>query len=137
MDSEKIEFLKGWLRKASSDLKSAQLLMASEDKDKPYDVVCFHCQQFVEKCIKAFLVYHDIDFPKTHNIARLLTLASLKEPEIRQFDDADKLTYFAVENRYPDDFYMPTNEEAQEALKIAGDLKRFVFSRLPEADWEK
>ena len=30
-----------------------------------------HCQQAVEKCFKAFLAWHDIQFRKTHSLEEL------------------------------------------------------------------
>ena len=35
-------------------------------------MVGFHCQQATEKYIKAYLVRHQVEFPKTHDIAKLL-----------------------------------------------------------------
>jgi HEPN domain-containing protein len=32
------------------------------------DGICFHCQQAVEKYLKAFLTLNDIDIGKTHNL---------------------------------------------------------------------
>mgnify|MGYP000307964815 CR=1 FL=1 len=34
--------------------------------------ICFHAQQAVEKYLKAFLILHDIDFPRTHDVDYLL-----------------------------------------------------------------
>jgi HEPN domain-containing protein len=44
--------------------------------------------------------------------------------------DADKLTVYAVELRYPDDFYFPTIEEARESVEIAKKVRDFVVSKL-------
>ncbi|MEA3283008.1 MAG: HEPN domain-containing protein [Euryarchaeota archaeon] len=40
------------------------------------DTVCFHCQQAVEKYLKAFMVKHQIEFPKTHSVMTLINLCS-------------------------------------------------------------
>jgi len=48
--------------------------------------------------------------------------------------DADKLTIYATQVRYPDDFYMPTIEEAEECVKIATDVKNFVKAKLKKLD---
>lgn len=40
----------------------------------PYRLIAYHAQQCTEKYPKAYLVYHRVDFPYTHNIARLLEL---------------------------------------------------------------
>ena len=43
---------------------------------------------------------------------------------------AETLTPFAVEIRYPDDFYMPSRKEAEAAFAIAVEIKNFIFTRL-------
>lgn len=58
-----------WLRKASSDLRYAEIDLAARPA-APEDAV-FHCQQAVEKALKAFLVWHDEPFQKTHDLGKL------------------------------------------------------------------
>jgi HEPN domain-containing protein len=41
--------------------------------------------------------------------------------------NAHKLTRYAVQVRYPDDFYIPTIEDAKEAIRIAQKVKRERF----------
>ena len=43
-------------------------------EDCPYDTVCFHTQQCVEKYLKALLTYLSIDFPKIHDVGELSAL---------------------------------------------------------------
>ena len=42
-----------WIVKADNDLKAVKYMMAMEDA--PLDVLSFHCQQAVEKYLKAYL----------------------------------------------------------------------------------
>ncbi len=59
-----------WLQKADPDLRLAEFLLA---ENAPFwDAIAYHCQQAVEKYLKAFLVSRQIEFPKTHNIRELL-----------------------------------------------------------------
>jgi HEPN domain-containing protein len=53
MDKEKE--LKQWLSKADDDLKSAEYL-ATMHYPRPEGIICFHCQQSVEKYLKGFLL---------------------------------------------------------------------------------
>jgi len=64
------EFVQKWILKAQSDLKTAkdEILM----KDPATDTICFHCQQSVEKYLKAFLTFYKIRVGKTHNLALLI-----------------------------------------------------------------
>ena len=43
--------------------------------------------------------------------------------------DAHTLTDYAVEARYPDDFYMPSAEETERAIEIADAVKQFVLKK--------
>ena len=49
------DLVRAWFAKASSDLRSAEIIIASDAKDLPSDAVCFHCQQAAEKYLKGFL----------------------------------------------------------------------------------
>jgi len=62
-----------WIAKAESDLKAAVYMLEMDD-ECPADTVGFHAQQCVEKYLKAFLVLKEIDFPKTHDIEKILAL---------------------------------------------------------------
>ncbi|MEM2110131.1 MAG: HEPN domain-containing protein [Candidatus Odinarchaeota archaeon] len=46
--------------------------------------ICFHCQQFVEKMLKAFLTLKKVDFGKTHNIEYLLKLCTQKDGDFEK-----------------------------------------------------
>ncbi len=57
------DFVQQWLDKAHKDLRVAGVLLRGELDD--YESVGFHAQQAAEKYIKALLVRHQIEFPKT------------------------------------------------------------------------
>ncbi|MCX5758485.1 MAG: HEPN domain-containing protein [Candidatus Hydrogenedentes bacterium] len=63
-------FVRRWMIKASRDLRTAHAMLAEEDP--PTDIVCFHAQQCVEKCLKAFLTHRGSHVDKTHDLAKLL-----------------------------------------------------------------
>ena len=54
MNDKEREYVLAWLKKADSDLKNAELVLSAADEHPPYDTVCFHCQQAVEKYLKHF-----------------------------------------------------------------------------------
>lgn len=63
-----------WVRRARSNL--ARAATHPGDPHVLYEDLCFDAQQAAEKAIKAVLVRRQVDFPKTHSIAELLTLAA-------------------------------------------------------------
>jgi len=44
--------------------------------------------------------------------------------------DAHTLTDYAVEARYPDDFYMPSAEETERAVEITDTVKQFILKKI-------
>jgi HEPN domain-containing protein len=56
---EVIEVLAQWVQKAEHDIEAAKRIFAVQD-GCPFDTVCFHCQQVVEKYIKCFLTFRGI-----------------------------------------------------------------------------
>ena len=127
--------VKNWLVKAFNDYRTAEKLIGFPDEEVITDTLCFHCQQFVEKMLKAFLASKGVDFPRTHNLELLLKLCGEKDPNFKDLTVGD-LTYYAVEIRYPDEFSVPSMEEAKECFEIAKKVGRFVFGKLglPEKD---
>jgi len=118
-----------WVKKAEDDLLTAGRELSFEDPIT--QTVCFHCQQAAEKYLKAFLVHHQIYFAKTHKIMELLASCATVDASFRdQLQDADNLTDYAVEIRYPDVLLEPTIKDAKEAFEIALKVKQFVLKKL-------
>jgi HEPN domain-containing protein len=131
MDKQKTieQLVKQWVRIAERDLLTAK--QGFEGEVVVTDTLCFHCQQAVEKYLKAYLVKHQIDFTKTHNLMSLLNLCSTHDPTFQQeLEEVDLLTDYAVELRYPDDWYEPTLAEAKHAYELALKVRNFVEQRL-------
>ena len=124
---EKHDLVRGRARKAHSDM----LAMTASLKAGALDACCFHARQAVEKFLKAYLIHNDVEFPFTHNLVKLIELASQKDKAFKSFGSvAEQLTPYAVELRYDDEFW-PSDEAAQEACTSAANLRDFVLERLP------
>jgi len=120
------DYIKDWLAKASNDLKSVEHELRLEEGEVLRDIACFHCQQAAEKYLKAFLIFHQVDFPKTHNIEYLLEKCA--EIDARFYDiDVKGLTSFAVDVRYGDEFYVPDMDEVEYYYKIAKKIRDMVM----------
>lgn len=92
-----------------------------------FDTIAFHCQQAVEKYIKAILVYYEIEFQRSHNLIYLLDLLT-KKIEITEdrYDKAILLNGFSVQIRYPDKTIYLSNEELVIAIEIAQEFREFA-----------
>ena len=73
---------------------------------------CFHCQQAIEKCLKAFLAYNARDIERTHNVIFLLSECANFDPIFATVDPMN-INAYAVQGRYPDSNLMPTAAEAK------------------------
>ena len=125
----KKELIRGWLDKAEKDLLSAEHELTFPDAVT--ETICFHSQQAVEKFLKAYLIYLNISFAKTHEIGELITQCESKDKEISKLkDDADSLTDYAVEIRYPDTYFEPPLEEAKKAFQIATNIKAYIKNKV-------
>jgi len=124
----KAELVRGWLRKAFSDLAA---LDASLQADA-LDAACFHAQQAAEKFLKAFLIHNAVDFPFTHNLSKLVDLCSACDAVFGSVKvQVASLTPYAVELRYDHEFW-PGREVAEEARLAALAVREVVLKRLPE-----
>ena len=131
MSDKTEQYVRMWLDKAHSDLKNVEIILASQESQLPLDTACFHCQQAAEKFIKAFLVFNGRSFPFTHNLADLVAICMQVDMSFAAIQrKAEILTPFAVEIRYPDDFYMPSRKETEEAFAIAVEVKIFILAKL-------
>jgi len=122
------ELVDQWLRIAHRDL-----LTAKQGFDAGIvitETICYHCQQAAGKALKAFLVRYQVEFSKTHNIITLLNLCSSVDASFQKLEKADDLTDYAVEIRYPDDWYEPSLEEANKAFQLAQKVVEFVKLKL-------
>ena len=131
MTNEKLNAVRLWLKKAAHDLASAKALAAASEY--LLDTAIYHCQQAAEKAVKAFLVFHDVRFEKTHNIALLVGSATKVDPRFASRSQAAEfLTPYASLFRYPDEEFEPSRKEFDEALQRAEELFAFVLSLLPQ-----
>lgn len=130
--SKKDELLMEWLKKADEDLAVAETLL--EYSPQYTDTICFHCQQAVEKYLKAHLIRLDIEFQKTHSLSYLLDLIADKEdvPD-KMYSKAEELQDYAINVRYPD-FTETTVDDAKEAYKIALEFKHYYKKGEKEPD---
>lgn len=129
--SAELELARQWMTKAANDLLNADNNLNA--KTIPLDTVCFHCQQAAEKLLKAFLVGKGRTYPITHDLLAILeNILPINSEAERLRDDLALLTPYAVEVRYPDDFYMPSLQDAREARDAADRVKQWLENAAPE-----
>ncbi len=120
-----------WLAKAATDLLVCERLLGQGAALA--EAVAFHAQQAAEKSLKALLVARQVEFPKTHDIERLLELVALGDgPLAEALADAAELTPFGVEYRYPGEYAPVTAQTANACVSLARKVHDEIARRLSE-----
>jgi HEPN domain-containing protein len=122
--------IREWLLKAENDLRAAAHL-AKLKENCPTDVVCFHAQQCVEKYLKAVLVLHLVDFPRTHDLAEIIALLPARLRPRLTPEQLRKFKQYAVAIRYPGLDETPLTE-ARRAIVLARRIRKEIRAALPK-----
>jgi HEPN domain-containing protein len=125
---EQDEYLKNWLYRANEDIAVIDSLFKI-DPVFYSSTICFHAEQAVEKFLKAFLVFHNVDFPRTHDVDFLLLECKKIDPDDFNIEFGS-LSDFGVDIRYPDNFYIPGKEETIQYRDIANTVKKIVEPKI-------
>ena len=125
------QLARDWLAKAATDLMVCERLLI--EGAEFFEAVAFHAQQAAEKSLKALLVARQVEFPKTHDIERLLELVALDDrPLAEALIDAPELTPYGVEYRYPGEYAPISAETANACVSFACKVYDEIAQRLLE-----
>ncbi|MBM4166444.1 MAG: HEPN domain-containing protein [Ignavibacteria bacterium] len=112
-----------WIEFAQRDISLAEDIMQEEYYA---NIVLFHCQQAIEKILKATLEEHSLTIPKIHNV---LTLFDVLPGEVKTRLPLTREEFLPIEDIYIDMRYpsqhgilpsgFPTKEQAKEIFVIA------------------
>jgi HEPN domain-containing protein len=128
MHDERVE---EWILKAEEDYKSVIRMNPMETPN----VICFHCQQCIEKYLKAFLVANGETPPITHNLIRLNNLAEKYEKSFEEiYDLLEELNPYSVLIRYPG--IIATPDDAKKSVNVMKDLRKKLKNFLENKDRE-
>jgi HEPN domain-containing protein len=125
---------KNWIDFAKTDINAASELL----KETEYNnIVLFHCQQSVEKVIKAIYEEMNIAVPKIHNLVKLYSsLPNNIKMEINlKIDELDILDTVYIDSRYPSEIGFlpngfPSNEKTKFIFEFSKKITIKIFSVL-------
>jgi HEPN domain-containing protein len=121
-----------WLEKASADLASSEVLLASGIRSQLHQVL-FHCQQTIEKSLKSFLVWNQVTFRWTHDIAEIGNQCIQIDKSLDALiAEVKYLSDYAWEYRYPGEDTEPSKAEAKAGLVAAKKVFREILKKLPK-----
>ena len=122
-----------WIFLADKDLYAAEILL--RDEYSPTNIVSFHCQQSIEKYLKAILIEKDIPIIRTHDLIKLNGM--IKGMKDLGIDEQKLITINEVyiESRYlgelglmPDG--MPSEEQAKEFVSYAKEIRKIIIKEI-------
>ncbi len=117
-----------WHSKAEEDLYSAECLM--EHYPTPYEVICYHCQQAVEKSLKSILSLCGEEVPKTHDCGTLCMLCMAVDPDFEVWKNVcSRFNPYGVIVRYPNELDVEESD-AKWALKTSREILEFTDMKL-------
>ena len=127
--SEQVNEIKQWIVKGDHDLGTAKVTYLHIPEY--LDTVTFHCQQAVEKYLKAYLIYQNVSFKFTHDLIYLLDLITQKDTDFEShYDSVSELQGYAVEIRYPNESIYLSNEKVETAILIAKTIRDIVTQKM-------
>ena len=119
-----------WLRRAKGNLARAK---QPKPADAFWEDLCFDAQQAAEKAIKAVLLWYDVTFLYVHDIEALLTALEKAGHHVPdELWEADDLSRYAVETRYPGIAQPVGQEEFQQALTLAERVVGWAAAIVPD-----
>jgi HEPN domain-containing protein len=118
------EFAMDWFRFAQRDLASARHLLSLHPQ--PHEIICYLCEQAVEKYLKGYLIVQGLEQPpRSHELDRLCELCMEYNGRFSDLKKAcDVLTDYGVQPRYPHEMGIFEHHAAQ-ALEYAAMVQAF------------
>ncbi len=125
-----IKITREWIAKADDDFAFA---LANLEEGTPFlALICFHFHQSAEKYLKAYIVAHDLEFKKLHDLPALLKICMRYNSPLEKLNsDCEFLNAFYIETRYP--VHWPTRftkEEAAKAKRAAERIRQVITKAL-------
>ncbi len=114
-----------WMVYAYNDLFSAKLL--AEDERCQRNAV-FHCQQCIEKALKAYLMFKRHRLYDGHNLTWLCKQAMQYDQNFEKWlEESTAINKFYIETRYPSDIMIDiTTEMLSELIESTSGILEFI-----------
>lgn len=125
-----------WIDNAEEDIIAAELLMQNH---RCFKNSVFHCQQTVEKSLKAYVLFESDRLIDGHNLLWLCRQASNYDSRfIDWMDECAFLNHSYIETRYPSDIFFEISEsQIKKSFSIAKKIFNFICNIIYEKYTEK
>jgi len=124
-----IELVYNWLRHSQNNLTVARHSFY-DLYPKQTEIACYLCQQCAETALKAYLVYLNIEPPRTHNLVELCNLCIEQDSEFSVIkENCARLTPYGVETRYPNELAVD-EKITEQAVLMAQKVYDFCSAKI-------
>lgn len=127
-----------WINKAGEDITAAKILM---NHPQCFNACAFHCQQAIEKSLKAYILVASDMLVDGHNLTWLCRQANKYDREkafSQWLEDSAGLNKFYIETRYPTDLGVKiTGKNIERIYKTAREMYDFICSQIYEEQEEE
>lgn len=104
-----------WLLFAERDLKSSKLLLNDATLTT---IAAFHCQQAVEKGLKAIFENQNLKIPRLHNLEILYKKANIEKFVHVDLEILQRINEGYIDSRYPGDIgLIPSGKPSRETIQ--------------------
>lgn len=120
-----------WLDRAGEDLLCAGLLLQN---DNCYGGAAFHCQQTIEKALKAYILIKSDILVDGHNLTWLCKRAMKYDNSFHEWlSESASLNKCYIETRYPADIPLELEyNQVHRYYKMAKDMYLFICEEMDE-----
>ena len=121
-----------WLERAGEDILAAGLLVRN---DACYNPAAFHCQQSVEKALKAYILLKSDILPDGHNLPWLCKRAMRYDPIFMEWmNQSTALNRCYIETRYPADLPLELDfAQVTQYYRMAQAMYLFICAEVDNA----
>jgi HEPN domain-containing protein len=122
-----------WLEIAARDLLAARILI---EREQCLDIAGFHCQQCIEKALKAYLIDRTGTLVDGHNLTWLCRQAARHNTYLKHYmEETAKMNRLYIETRYPSDIDLHLNSESiGKIYDTAKELYEFVCDEVYDGE---
>lgn len=114
-----------WITMAKKDYRAAQILL---EHGADNSLVCFHCQQAIEKYFKGYLLKKSNSLVEGHGLIKLCKLCESYHRDFHNFlKDVAFINEYYLETRYPaDEPLIVSDEDTRECMAITEKVLNFI-----------
>lgn len=123
-----------WLDRANEDILTAKHL---KDFGECHNSAAFHCQQTIEKALKAYILLKSNMLEDGHNLSWLCKRAMKYDRKFGKWlGESAALSHCYIETRYPSDIPLELGSaEISRYYDMALEMYRFICNEVDEVAW--